>query len=154
MKLGYKPSMIDNVRSMQVYIKSLGSSTLTADQEQAIIDDYAPTLQYKDLIFSGEFNLDTQGNVISDETNGELVTLSLVNQVFIINKDLVSTFSIATKDVLNSELGASILNTKDRVAEAKCILYKNVITKAIEDIITTIKSKENNFETAGESVEF
>jgi hypothetical protein len=154
MKLGYLPSMSNNVRTMKVFVKSLGSSTLTEIQEQAIIDDYTPTLQYKDLVFSGKFNVDGSGNVISDEVNGELVTLSLVNQIFNINKDFQATFSIATKDVAISELGASILTTKDKIAEAKCLLYKNVMTKAIEDIITAIKSKENNFETESESTEF
>jgi hypothetical protein len=105
-------------------------------------------------VFSGKFNVDGSGNVISDEVNGELVTLSLVNQIFNINKDFQATFSIATKDVAISELGASILTTKDKIAEAKCLLYKNVMTKAIEDIITAIKSKENNFETESESTEF
>lgn len=154
MKLGYIPAMDNNVRTMKVYVKSLGSSTLTEAQESSILSDYAPTLQYKDLTFSGKFNVDGSGNVISDETNGELVTLSLVNQIFLINKDFQATFSIATKDVTDSELGASILKTKDKVAEAKCLLYKNVITKAIQDIITAIKAKENNFETEGESTEF
>jgi hypothetical protein len=154
MKLGYLPNMSNNVRTMKVFVKSIGSSTLTPEQEQAIIDDYAPTLQYKDLTFSGKFNVDTNGNVISDEVTGELVTLSLVNQIFNINKDFQATFTIATKDVSDSELGASILKTKDKVAEAKCLLYKNVMTKAIEDIITGIKAKENTFETESESTEF
>ncbi|NRU52551.1 hypothetical protein [Clostridium beijerinckii] len=154
MKLGYIPSMLNNVRTMKVYIKSLGSTTLTEADEQKIIDDYSPLLQYKDLIFSGKFNIDPQGNVIVDETNGELVTLSLVNQVLNINKDFIATFSIATKDIKDSELGANILKTKDLVAEAKCLLFKNIITKAVEDIITAIKGKENNFETESESVEF
>lgn len=154
MKLGYIPSMENNVRTMKVYVKSLGSSTLTEVQEQSIISDYAPTLQYKDLTFSGKFNVDGSGNVISDETNGEVVTLSLVNQIFLINKDFQATFSIATKDVSDSELGASILKTKDKVAEAKCLLFKNIVTKAIETIITGIKAKENNFETESESTEF
>lgn len=154
MKLGYTPSMLNNVRTMKVYVKSLGSTTLTEADEQKIIDDYSPLLQYKDLIFSGKFNIDPQGNVIVDETNGELVTLSLVNQVLNINKDFVATFSIGTKDIKDSELGATILTNKDKVAEAKCLLFKNVITKAIEDIITAIKAKENNFETESESIEF
>jgi hypothetical protein len=135
MKLGYIPSMDNNVRTMKIYVKSLGSLTLTPELEQSILSDYAPTLQYKDLTFSGKFNIDAKGNVIADDTNGELVTLSLVNQVFSINKDFVATFSIATKDVGDSELGASILKTKDLIAEAKCLLFKNVVTKAVEDII-------------------
>ena len=154
MKLGYIPAMSNNVRTMKVYVKSLGSLTLTPEAEQSIIDDYAPTLQYKDLTFTGKFNVDVNGNVISDETNGEVVNLSLVNQIFLINKDFQATFSIATKDVSDSELGASILKTKDKVAEAKCVLFKNVVTKAIETIITGIKAKENNFETESESTEF
>lgn len=153
MKLGYLPTLENNIRTMKVYVKSLGSSILTEAEEFAILNNYKPIIAYKDLVFSGKFNIDSDGNVISDEVGGELVTISLVNKEIEINKDFVATFSIASKSVLDSEIG-TILNSKDKVAEAKCVLFKNVITKAVQDMIVAIKAKENGFETEGESVEF
>jgi len=153
MKLGYLPAMADNVRKMKVFVKSIGSSSLTEIEEQAILDNYKPTLTYKDLVFSGKYKVDVDGNVIADPTTGELVTLSLINKVIEINKDFVAEFTIATKDVKASELGV-IFALADKLAEAKCILFRDVVTKAVQDIVTAIKTKEDDFEKENESTEF
>jgi hypothetical protein len=153
MKLGYLPSMADNVRTMRVFVKSIGSSSLTETEEQAILDNYKPKLVYKDLVFSGKYKVDAQGDVVADASAGETVTLSLINKVIEINKDFVAEFTIATKDVKASELG-TIFATADKLAEAKCILFRDVVTKAVEDIVTAIKAKEDDFEKENESEEF
>ena len=152
MKLGYLPAMADNVRKMNVFVKYIGSSSLTELEEQAILDNYKPKLTYKDLVFSGKYKVDVDGNVIADAT-GELVTLSLINKVIEINKDFVAEFTIATKDVKASELG-TIFTSADKLAEAKCILFRDVVTKAVQDIVTAIKTKEDDFEKENESTEF
>ena len=82
---------------------------------------------------------------ISTEGEGDLVTLSIVNKKIKVDKNFEAKFTIATKDIRNSELG-KFLTTKDLVAESKCILFKNVVTNYVMKVIKDIKDKENDFE--------
>ena len=155
MKLLYKRTLEDNVRTTKITAK-LGSTKMTIEEEKELIADYSPVFEYKDLTFKGYFKVADNGKDIVETVNdsdGELVTLSLVNKEVKVNEGLTLELSIATKDVKSSELG-TILNTKDKVAEAKILLFENVIYKAVKAIIEGLKAKDNNFETDSESDEF
>lgn len=156
MKLGYKGTLEDNVRKMAVYIKEWGSSSLTEEEEKSFIKDYSPKFEYKDLTFSGKYKIDSNGNVIKDEADGELVTLNKVNKIILINEDMKCEFEIATKQIKDSDIeGKTILNTKDKYAEAMCQLFADKVTDKIKEIISEIKAKENDFEDEDkESEEF
>ena len=156
MKLGYKYTLENNVRKAVVYIKQWGSDDLTEEQEKNMIKDYSPKFEYRDLTFSGKYKLDSNNNVIKDNVSGEDVTLSKVNKVIEIKDNMECDFTISTSQVKDSDIeGKSILNTKDKYAEAMCYLFTDVVTDKIKTIITGIKAKENDFEKEDrESEEF
>lgn len=146
MKLDCKVDFKNNIRSIEVYIKSLGTSTLTEDEENSILENYSEKIQYKDLTFEGYYKKDSDKIVkATSDSDGDKITLSLVNKVIDINKDFNTSLMIETKTIKDSELGTH-LTTKDEVAEAKCWLFYDVIVDAVKDKVTAMKSKETDFE--------
>lgn len=154
MKLKFKNDLEDNVRSVKITVSSMGSKTLTIEQEKELIADYSPVLEYRNLDFKGYFKMDNLDVVeATDDSDGELVSLSLTNKIVKVDENFAVELSIATDSIKTSEVG-SILNTKDKVAEAKILLFSKVIEKEVKDTVTALKAKDNNFETEYESEEF
>nr|DAH73522.1 MAG TPA: hypothetical protein [Caudoviricetes sp.] len=132
----------------------MGSKTLTIEQEKELIADYNPILEYRNLDFKGYFKMDNLDVIeATSDSDGELVSLSLTNKIIKVDENFAVELSIATDSIKTGEVG-SILNTKDKVAEAKILLFSKVIEKAVKDTITALKAKDNNFETEYESEEF
>lgn len=150
MRLDCRVDFKDNVRSIEVYIKSLGtsgSSALTPEEEEAILNDFKPKIRYRDVTFEGYYKKDLDGNIVkaTDSNDGDKVTLNLIDKIVSIDKDLNEEFAIETKYVKDSELG-NFLTSKDEVAEAKCWLFYNALCDAIKNKVISIKAKETNFE--------
>ena len=113
MVLNCKVDFKNNVRSIEVYVKSLGTSTLTEDEENAILENYSEKIQYKDLTFEGYYKKDSNKIVkATNDSDGDKVTLSLINKVIDVNKDFNASLTIETKTIKDSELGTH-LTTKD-----------------------------------------
>ncbi|MEX0084167.1 hypothetical protein AB2T90_17210 [Clostridium butyricum] len=146
-RLGLK----EKVRTLSISVKTMGDLTLTDEEEIAIIEDYSPVyVELKDLTFSGKYKIDSDNNVIKDDSAGEEVTIKIQNRKLLINKDLRYDFSLSIEDVKESEL-STIFNTKNKLNEAKVILVKDTVEKAIIDKIKEIKALKNNFEQEIES---
>lgn len=143
--------MKEKVRTLSISVKTMGDLTLTDEEEIAIIEDYSPVyVELKDLTFSGKYKIDSDNNVVKDDSAGEEVTIKMQNRKLLINKDLRYDFSLSIEDIKESEL-STIFNTKNKLNEAKVILVKDVVEKAIIDKIKEIKALKNNFEQEIES---
>lgn len=146
-RLGLK----EKVRTLSISVKTMGDLTLTDEEEIAIIEDYSPVyVELKDLTFLGKYKIDSDNNVIKDDSAGEEVTIKMQNRKLLINKDLRYDFSLSIEDIKESEL-STIFNTKNKLNEAKVILVKDTVEKAIIDKIKEIKALKNNFEQEIES---
>lgn len=146
MVLDCKVDFKNNVRSIEVYVKSLGTSTLTEDEENSILENYSEKIQYKNLTFEGYYKKDSNKIVkATNDSDGDKVTLSLINKVIDVNKDFNASLTIETKTIKDSELGTH-LTSKDEVAEAKCWLFYDIIVNAVKDKVVAMKSKETDFE--------
>lgn len=145
MKLLYTPNFENNIISKIITVKEFGDGSWTAEDEINLLKNTNPTLQYKDLTFSGKFKVGADKNIIVDEENGEEISLSIINKIIPINEDFKAEFIFDTKDVKQSEIG-TMLSTKELVAEAKSLLFENVITKAVQVIVKNIKDNANDYE--------
>ncbi|MEO2601058.1 hypothetical protein [Clostridium butyricum] len=146
-RLGLK----EKVRTLSISVKTMGDLTLTDEEEIAIIEDYSPVyVELKDLTFSGKYKIDSDNNVVKDDSAGEEVAIKMQNRKLLINKDLRYDFSLSIEDIKESEL-STIFNTKNKLNEAKVILVKDVVEKAIMDKVKEIKALKNNFEQEIES---
>lgn len=146
MKLDCKLNLENNIRSIDIFVSSLGTSVLTQDEEEAILSNYNEKIQYKDLKFEGYYKKESNKIVeATDSSDGDKVTLNLINKVIEINKDLKVNFTIETKSVKDNEIGTH-LTTKDEVAEAKCWLFYKIVSNAIINKVKEMKRKETDFE--------
>ena len=120
MRLKFKPNFENNVVSKKVTISSFGDDEWTAESEKELLKNTNPYFEYKELTFNGKFNVDSSNNVVVDESDGETVTLKLINKRLYINEDFEAYYEINLKDVKTSEIGTK-LTTPTLVAEAKSL---------------------------------
>ena len=155
MKLLYERSLVDNIRTTKIKAK-LGHTKMTIEEERELIADYSPKFNFRDLTFQGYFKMADNGKDVieaTDNLDGELVKLNLTAKDIVINEKMELELSVSVESIKSNELGV-VLDTKDKVAEAKILLFETVIYKAVKSIIEGLKDKENNFETNLESEEF
>lgn len=146
MKLTVKPQIVDNRYSVIVKFKEFGSTQLTAEMEQKLIDDYSPSFKLSDLVFEGKYYLDTSTKkVVINETDGDEVRLSLPNKEIKINEVLEVGCTVHKKEISDSEIGTS-LKDADLVAQAKIQLFIDVIKKKIDETLLALGDKLNEFE--------
>jgi hypothetical protein len=145
MKLKYTPTIANDVVSIVINIDSLGTATVTSTDEQTMLSDFISYIEYKDLTFSRKLNLDTNNDVIEDTTNGETVTLNLVNKKILLDANFTTSFSISTDDISNSAL-QTIFNTKDKLARAYATVFKLTIRDAVANTLTAMRAKLSDFE--------
>lgn len=80
-----------------------------------------------------------------DKENINKVSLIVKNNVIIINDTLKIKYVINSSQILDNELGGS-LNTKDKVAKAKCYLFADKVIEAIKEKLEEIRQANSNFE--------
>lgn len=148
MKLTVTPQIVDNRYSVIIKFKDYGSTKLTSEMEQKIIDDYSPKFKLSDLTFEGNYILDSDGRAVkaddSDDTK-VAVKLTIPNKEVAINSDLELGYTVHTKEISSGEI-KGVLVDADKVAQAKIQLFVDVITKEINTILTGYTPKLNDFE--------
>lgn len=149
MVLTYEKNIENNVFYMTVKCKELGTSQLKKEEEEAMLINFPTTIEYKDLTFERKFNVSSTGDVVEDAVDGETVTIKLNNRAINVDKTFKVDFQISTKMIKDEELG-TILDTKEKVAEAKALLFKLTIRDAVEKALEEVRSKSNNYETVEE----
>lgn len=146
MKLTVKPQIVDNRYSVIIKFKEFGSSALTPEMEQKLIDDYAPKFKLSDLTFIGLYSIDaTTNRVVADEINGQEVTLSLPNKEILVGTDLELGYTIHTKEISEKEIGAMLIDA-DYVAQAKIQLFVDIVKSKIDEMLLDLSKKLNDFE--------
>lgn len=146
MKLTVNPQIADNRYSVIVKFKEFGSTQLTAEMEQKLINDYCPSFKLSDLVFEGKYSFDSDDKkVIADELSGDDVRLSLPNKEIKINEVLEVGYTIHKKEVADSEIGTSLTDA-DLVAQAKIQLFVDTIKNKVDKILLALGAKLNQFE--------
>jgi hypothetical protein len=151
MKLKYTPTILDNVVTMTISVDSLGTASMTADDESTMLSDFPVYIEYKNLTFSRKLNLDSSNDVIEDTTSGETVAVNLINKKILLDTNFTATFSISTDDIASSSL-QTIFNTKEKLARAYATVFKLTIRDAIENILTTMRNQHSDFELSSTEV--
>ncbi|MBQ4523350.1 MAG: hypothetical protein IJA10_10440 [Lachnospiraceae bacterium] len=134
----------DNVFSTTISVKEMGSSELTNEQEIAICKDFPRKVIFKNLDFTGKFSVVDNAPVLTNGNDDEEVTLTLTNQEISVDENFVATYRTDMKKVADSELGA-ILNTKELVCQARCLLFTSVVKAELKRILDDIREKATSF---------
>lgn len=134
----------DNVFSTVISVKEMGSSELTSEQEISICKDFPSKVIFKNLEFKGKFSVVDDTPVLTNGENDEEVALTLTNQEIPIDENFIATYKTDMKKVSDAEIGA-ILNTKELICQARCILFASVIKTELKRILDDIRAKATSF---------
>ena len=143
MKFTVERKIENNVFSVSIAHKEYGTDVLSADEEKAILDSFNPTLAYKDITFSGNYDV-VGGNVTAG--GGNTVKLSLNNRVVNIDSTFAAVYRIDANSILDSQFaGLGNINTKELYAQAQCKLFEDKIIERLDTILKATRSMKNDF---------
>lgn len=147
MQLKIERNVKDNKFETMISFEDYGGTDITAEDEKELLENYPCMISYKDLTFSGKFNVKDKEVVIDESDEGESVTLTIMDKVLPLTENFQAKYEINTKDILDTELQAK-LNTKEIICQAKVLLFEEKIVEKIKELIADLKAKDNNFEKA------
>lgn len=148
MKLEINREVKCNRYSVIIKFKEYGSTVLTPEDEQKIIDDFCPKFKLSDITFEGKYSISNK-KFISDDASGEDVTLTLPNKEIFINDELQFGYTIHTDEIKESEIKTN-LKSKDLVAKAKVQLFIDKATEKIDTILKEFSETLDEFEDVEE----
>lgn len=151
MKIKQKDSILENIVSTDISVEVLGTSDLTEEQELELLHNFTRTIEFNKILFKGNMKID-DGNkpiVTVDEADGESVVevtiTDLINKQYTVDENLHITFFIDATKIPDTELN-DVMNTREKMATAKVVLFAEKIREAIAEKLTEIRGMSNKFE--------
>lgn len=140
--------MLENkIFTTTVKFASYGGFGLTAEEEEALLADFgAPEIDLGAINFTGKLSVGADRRVVMDDSGGEEVSFILNSKKVALNKDFSASYVVDSKKINDTELG-STLKTKELVAEAKCVLFENMLKDAQASAMDILKKKQTTFES-------
>lgn len=143
MKLLIEREIKCNRYSVVIKFKEYGSTTLTPEEEQKIIDDFCPKFKLSDITFEGKYNVSNK-KIIAD-TNGETVTLTLPNKEIAINENIEFGYTVHKNEINSNEIQTNLKN-EDLVAKAKIQLFIDKVSEKIDTMLKEFGDTIDEFE--------
>lgn len=139
----------NNVFLTKITIDSLGTETLSEDEEREILRDFPSKVTYRNLTFSKNVKLVGLSLEITDDLVSDSVvkvTLPVLsNKEILLDKDFEALYKIDTAKIPQSAIDSNVLTTKELVAQAYCIVFDAVVIDSIKTIMEDIRSKAPTF---------
>lgn len=146
MKLIAQKDITNNKYSVIIKFKEYGSTTLTPEDEQKIIDDFSPKFKLSDITFTDKYKKDVNGKYVADKENGVEISLVVPNKWVSIDNLMEFGCTFHKKDIDANECGDSELTTVNDVAKAKIQLFIDKVTKHINEILKNLGETIDGFE--------
>ncbi|OSA92838.1 UNVERIFIED_ORG: hypothetical protein B2H93_13510 [Clostridium botulinum] len=148
MKLKYLKDIKENIYSITVKCSELGTETMDTETEKNLIENFIPQFKYHDLSWTGKFGVDDKGNVVVDESEGDTISIGLIDKLVLVNEHLEVSYIVSTNSIKPDILkDMKKITIPEKYCEACCLLFKNVIKKAIKDVLDSMRKKNNDFES-------
>lgn len=150
MKINQKDSILENIVSTDISVEVLGTSDLTEEQELELLHNFTRMIEFNKISFKGNMKIEDNKPVVTDEEiNGESVVeiaiIDLINKQYPVDENLHITFSVDSTKIPDSELN-NVMNTKEKMAQAKVVLFAEKIREAISEKLAEIRDMSNKFE--------
>lgn len=150
MKIIQKDSILENIVSTDISVEVLGTSDLTEEQELELLHNFTRTIEFNKISFVGNMKVVNNMPVVTvEETDGESVVevaiTDLINKQYPVDENLHITFSIDSTKIPDSDLN-QIFDTREKMAQAKVILFAEKIREAITEKLAEIRGLSNKFE--------
>lgn len=141
----------NNVFTTTLAPSEFGTSTVTSEDELAMLVDFPQTLRYADIDFVDTFKVVDGLPVISADADAvEIKIDNLTNKEFPINEDLNITLSIDANKIPVSEVDGTVFTTTLQVAQAKAILFETKVLARIKTLLDEARAHINTFEETTE----
>lgn len=153
MKILDKVDILDNI--ITCTIKAEYNDPLTTEEEQEIetLHDYIRKLKFSDITFSANIDMSSGVPVVATDASADTVAVSLSNMLpkeYVVDENLEIKFSLDVSRIANSELSTKI-STKALMGQAKVAVFISCIKSEISDILTQMRSDDNDFEGENET---
>jgi len=151
MNFTFTRTLEDQVFSTQITCSSLGDATFTAEQEQALIDDFGPVIFDIGGPYAGKYKVeDVTGNVIVDSAApSNNISFVVSNAKIELKPGVVIPYSVDAKKISATEMAThssdTFANLPLKVAEAKCIIFEQTIETNIQALLASFKTQSTTF---------
>lgn len=150
MKINQKNEILENIVSTDISVEVLGTSDLTQEQELELLHNFTRIIEFNKISFLA--NMKVVGNkpeITEDPVDGtnvvEVNINDLINRQYPVDEDLHIFFSIDSTKIPDAELN-DVMNTKEKLATAKVILFAEKIREEIAAKLKEIRDMSNKFE--------
>lgn len=151
MKINQKDSILENIVSTDISVEVLGTSDLTEEQELELLHNFTRTIEFNKIQFKANMKIDDGNKPIvtveeaDKESVVEITITDLINKQYPVDENLHITFSIDSTKIPDSELN-EVMDTKEKMAQAKVVLFAEKIREAISEKLIEIRGLSNKFE--------
>lgn len=150
MKINQKNSILENIVSTDISVEVLGTSDLTEEQELELLHNFTRTIEFNKISFKAHMKIEGNQPLVTveevdDDNVVEITITDLINKQYPVDENLHITFSIDSTKIPDSELN-EVMDTKEKLAQAKVVLFAEKIREAISEKLEEIRNMSNKFE--------
>ncbi len=157
MKFLEKTDVENNVITYR--LKAAYNDPLTSDEEQEIetLHDYIRKIKFSDIDFTADVDMSTGMPIVapgggSGSSGIARVSVGAVSpREYVINDTLDIEFSIDVSRIFDNEIGG-VISSKILMGQAKIAVFAFRVKEKISEILQQMRSEDNDFEGAGETV--
>lgn len=150
MYLKVENNIENNVFATTITIDSYGTEQMSSDEEKELLKNFPSKLVYRELTF--EKNVKIQGGVpvvtedVADDTTIVKVTLpALTNKEIPLDGDFLAEYKIDLGKIPKANVN-KVLTSVELIAQAYCLIYKEVICEAVQKTLDILRVKAPSFE--------
>lgn len=157
MKLKVNKKIENNIISVDISVDSLGTSTITNEEESAILADFPRSIKFSDVDFSANVKLDDNGDpVVTDEETDDSTIVAvelknIINKEYSINEDMNISISFDVTKIAMTETN-TLLDTVEKVGKAYATVFAAKVQAEIAKKLAEVRSLNTKFEGETEVV--
>lgn len=112
-----------------------------SDETKEALHDYTKTLRYGNIDFSAKVKVtDGMPEIVADDTDGEKVTIGLIDKSYIVDENLDLTLSIDSNKIPESELTTNISNV-EILSKAKALIWVDKVKGEVKKLVEQARNQ-------------
>lgn len=125
-----------------------------SEETKEALHDYTKTLRYRNIDFSAKIKvIDGMPEIVAaDDTDGEKVSIGLIDKSFIVDENLDLTLTLDSNKIPESELTTSI-STVEILSKAKALIWVEKVKAEIKKLVEEAREQNSaNIEGTTEEI--
>lgn len=141
-----KKSLDEQVFTVTIDFASFGATNMTAEEEQALIQDLGAPIIDIGGQYTGKYAVGADSKIAADATNGDAVSVIINSKKVSVTTGFHAELSVDAKKIPATELTGTTLKTALLMAEAKCDLFADSVAQKITTAINDLRTKATTYE--------